>query len=169
MGGIIRKVVDGRHGGELVKALNEHTFCIEIGEAHRTYDFVTTMLFSPFFCVSQKRTAHFKVVYKVNPTKTCILGLPRCIGFVVDETRHTPYDNAFTFRQKEFRFTEVISSVLLWIEGIQHIFEQIRHGVCVVLIKFVVKTNKLLEFVLCSDFLNVNWHDNEEQGCAPAQ
>ena len=127
------------------------------------------MLSSPFFSVTQQRATHFKVIHKVNPSEASILGFPSSIGLVVDDTSHTPYEDAFAIRQKELRFTEIISCVLLGIEGVEHIFEQIRHGVCVVLVEFVVKTNKLLEFVLCSDFRNVNWHDNEEQGRALAQ
>ena len=142
---IVGEIVDGRHGRELVEAVDEHALRVEIGETERSHEFGAVMFARPVFGLAQQGTAHLQIVDEINPAEASRLFVPRAVGLVVDDTSHTSHDFSVASRQKVFSLAEFEGRVLLRVVGVEHILEQVGHGKSVVLIEFVVEADELFE------------------------
>ena len=142
---IVGKVVDRRHGRELVEAVDEHALRVEVGEAERPHQLRAAVLARPVFGLTQQGAAHFQIVDEIDPSEARRLFVPRAVGLVVDDARHTPHDFPVASRQVEIGFAKFKRRVLFRVVCVEHILEQIGHGVSVVLIEFVVEADELFE------------------------
>ena len=89
---IVGIVVDGRHGRELIEAVDEHALGVEIGEAERSDESVALVCLRPVFGLSQQGTAHLEIVDEVDPPEARRLFVPRAVGLVVDDAGHASHD-----------------------------------------------------------------------------
>ena len=83
----------------------------------------------------------------------------RIVGWgIIDDGSHTPHYLLAFVCQEIFCLAEFKCRILLGIEGIQHVIVQIGNGIGIIFIKFVIKTNELLQFFFRSDFFNRDSH-----------
>lgn len=155
---VVRVVIDGGHRGELVETVDEHTLGVHVGEAERTDKFVATAVAPPLFGGGDKRLADFGVVDEVNPAEAGVVRLPFLVGLMVDDTGYAPYYFFTTQGNEEFGFAEVISRILLGIEGVVHILQKVGHGIRGVFVKLIIETGELFEVGLATYFLDGNSH-----------
>lgn len=88
---IVRIVVDGSHGTQLVEAFDKHSFGIHVGETQRTGDVGHSTLLTPLFDSADQGICHFGVVGKVDPSETDFPFVPGLVGPIVDDGGHTTY------------------------------------------------------------------------------
>jgi hypothetical protein len=74
---------------------------------------------------------------------------------MIDDGRHTAHQPTLLISQEEIRLAELERSILLAVEGIQHILQKIGYSIRVPLIEVVIETNKLAQVTLAIYFLNV--------------
>ena len=141
--GIIRIVVDCRHGAELVKSFYQHTFCIEVGKSQWALDVCHAFGFAPFFYGFQQCRRYFYVIDEIYPAETYIFFIPFLIGFMVDNGCYTAYQFIIFISQKVFGLTKFKRSVFLFVERIKHIVIKIGNRIRVTLIHLEIETNKL--------------------------
>ena len=143
---IVWVIVDGCHCGEFLKALNQHTFRIHIRESKRTLNVGHAFLPAPLFHSFQQCLAHFLIIHKVYPTKPHILQVPSLVCFLVDDGSHTSHYLVILICQEIRSLAEVHSRIFVR-ERVQHILIEIRHRIRVVLIQFIVETDKLFQLL----------------------
>ena len=109
--GVIRIIVYRCHCGQLVEALNEHPFCINVCKTERTYYIGHAFCLAPLADSIEQSPGNLAVVNEVNPSETHIACVPRFIGSVVYYSRHAPHKLPFLVGKKVFRIAELESRI----------------------------------------------------------
>ena len=126
---IVRIVVNGCHGAELIEAFDQHAFRIEVCEAQRALYVSHSTFFSPFFYRVDQGIGYFRVINEINPAETDILFIPGFISLVVDYGSYAAHYFIVLVSQEILCFTEFKRRILLFIESVEHVVVEIGNGV----------------------------------------
>ena len=97
---IVGVVVLLLEGGELLEALDEQAFALEIGKAEGADDFLHAFLFRPCFDGGKEGICHFLIVDAVEPGEADALLLPFFVGGALQDARDSPDDFAVAVCKK---------------------------------------------------------------------
>ena len=152
---IVRIVVDGGHGAQLVETFNQHTFRVHVRETQWTDHLRHTFLTPPLLNGIKQRLGHFYVVNEVYPAETYALAVPPFIGAMVDDGGNTTDNLAFAVGQEIVCFAKLKGSIFLLTKGVQLVAVQVGSVVFVPFVQVVMKLDEGIKFLLVGDFPNL--------------
>ena len=97
--GIVVVVVEGAHGVEFVKTLNQRAFGVKVRKAQRALYLFHAVGASKGLYLLQQLAGDFGIVNKVNPPEAYHLDIPFLVGLAVDDGCYASYHLAVTFGQ----------------------------------------------------------------------
>ena len=153
--GIVRIVVDGGHGTQLVKAFNQHTFRVHVREAQWTDHFRHTFFAAPLLDGIEQCTRHVNVVDEVYPAKTYALAVPAFVGTAVNDGGNTTDNLAVAIGQEIICFAKLKGSILFLTKGVQLVAVQVGSIVLIPLVQVVMKLDEGIKFLLVGGFSNL--------------
>ena len=157
---IIRVIIDGCHGTQLIKTKSKHTLRIEIGKAKRTDHLLHSMRLTIILHCLEECTTNLNIIDEIDPSETYALGLPLLVGTMVDDSSYTSCQFTFLICQEVFRLTEIECRILVFTQRIHIIAEQVGHIIFVARIQIVMKFDESLQVFLCLNLFYLYCHNS---------
>ena len=151
---IIRVIVDGRHGTQLIETPGKHSLRVHIGKSKRTYHILHTFLFTILFHSIQQSLRNLTVVNEVNPSESDGFLSPLIVCLMVDDSSNATCQLSILIGKIILCLTELERSVLILAQGIHFVAEKIRHIVFVAFVEVVVEVDERLQILLAFDLFN---------------
>ena len=89
---------------------------------------------SPFLHGADEGFGDFRIVDEVNPSEADVFLVPGLVGLVVDDGGYASYYPVVLVGEEIVSFTELECSILLLVEGVEHVVVKVGDRVGVALI-----------------------------------
>ena len=153
---IVREIVDGWHGSELVESPDEHSLRVHIGKSKRTYHILHAFLAAIFLHSIQKCLRNLTVVDEINPSEANGFLSPLIVCLMIDDCSDATCQFSIFIGKIILSLAELERSVLVLAQGIHFVAEKIRHIVFVAFVEVVVEVDERLQILLAFDLFNFN-------------
>ena len=131
---VIREVIDGGHGSELVESFDQHTFMIHIRKSQRAVNLFHSLFFSPFFNGVEQSVYDFCVIDEIQKTEAGALLVPHFVTTAVNHSGNTADDFTVFVGKKIDGIANFECRILLLVQCNHLLLDQSRYMVGVVFI-----------------------------------